>query len=403
MSDLEAVSRVVSFKQTPGAGAPRARVGYVDGAIGGTDRVLSLGAHFPDVEFSSVGAEWPDRPGMGLAALIVAADPGDIEGTAARLAARGHDCPIIVALRQADVATTRRLMRAGAADILAAPISEAALALSLERLLSQAEAAGGPSSNSQVIALLKAGGGSGATSVGTQLAVMLATRGPNARVCFADLDLQFGQGALYLDLADAITLTDILGGGAPLREAPLATAIARHSSGARLLASPRELTPMETLSRQDVEGLIAALRRDFATSLLDLPAVWTAWTHQALQLCDRIVMVTQLSVAHINLVKRQLKTLSTQNLESIHLTLVCNQLSAEQQSIVSLKTAEKAIGRAFDVVIPADVKLMNEAIAQGREVSAIRGGSKLVKALDELTALIAPAGAGQPAQRRRLW
>ena len=130
--------------------------------------------------------------------------------------------------------------------------------------------------------------------------------------------------------------------------------------------------------------------RDFATSLVDLPSAWTAWTNRALQISDGIVLVTHLSVPHINLVKRQLRALAAQRLDSVPLTLVCNQVNAEQQAIVSVKAAEKAIGRDFDVVIPEDSRLMDEAIAQGCEISAVRRGSKLEKAIVELTGKIAP-------------
>ncbi len=115
------------------------------------------------------------------------------------------------------------------------------------------------------------------------------------------------------------------------------------------------------------------------------------------------MLVTELSVPHINLVKRQLKVLSAQNLGGIPLTLVCNQLSADQQAVVSLKTAEKAIGRPFDVVIPEDRRLMNEAIAQGRELSTIRAGSKLRKRSATWPRSIVPATAAQPERSRKLW
>jgi pilus assembly protein CpaE len=276
------------------------------------------------------------------------------------------------------------------------------LVLSLERLLARPASFEHPSGG-RLVALLKAGGGTGATALGTQLVAMLAGRLGSAGVCFADLDLQFGQGALYLDLADAMTLTDILSGGGALDEAPLATAIARHRSGARLLGAPREMTPLETLSPGDVDGLVKALKRNFAVTLMDLPPVWTAWTNEALQLCDRIVLVTQLSVPHINLAKRQLRVMASQGLDSIPLTLVCNKLSVDQQALVSLKNAEKALGRAFDVVIPEDHKLMDSAIAQGCQISAIRPGSKLEKKIAELAAAIVPFPAVMAEKRIGLW
>ena len=401
VSEMRPKLKIFSGIDASAANAAGPRVGYVEDAIGTPERTMSLAALFPQVDFVCVGKAWPVRPAADLNILIVAADPTDVEAVLARLATRREGLAVIVALRDADVTTTRRLLHGGAADIVPLPMSEASLALSLERIFASGVMSSPRGGGGQVITIMKAGGGVGATAIATQLATIFAGRG-EGKVCFADLDLQFGQGALYLDLGDAISLTDILGGGGPLEEAPLGTAIATHSGGARLLAAPRELTPLETLGPDDVESLFKALRRDFAVSLVDLPAAWTAWTNRALQVSDRIVLITRLSVPHINLVKRQLRALAAQSLDGIPLTLVCNQVNAEQQAIVSVKAAEKAIGRDFDVVIPEDRRLMDEAIAQGREISSVRRGSKLEKAIAELAANLAPvAAAGE--QRRRRW
>ena len=130
-------------------------------------------------------------------------------------------------------------------------MTEAALALSLERVLASVESQGPRAPSGRVVTLLKAGGGVGATAIGVQLASMIASHesAVGGGVCFADLDVQFGMGALFLDLGEAMTLTDILEGGGPLEETPLGSALALHRSGARLLAAPRDLLPLEGVNR----------------------------------------------------------------------------------------------------------------------------------------------------------
>jgi len=80
-------------------------------------------------------------------------------------------------------------------------------------------------------------------------------------------------------------------------------------------------------------------------------------------------------------VRRQLAVLALQELNDRQLILVCNAPSSEQQASISIKAAEKAIGRAFDIVIPEDRSVMNAAINQGVELSAIKRGTKLEKAV----------------------
>lgn len=377
------------------------RVGFVEGAIGGPEMIASLAILFPKVQFIGVGAAWPEKAVVGLAAMIIGADARGAEAMLTRLGIPAEGPPIIVVLRDVDAAMRKRFAQSRAADVLTAPLSEAALALSLERLLAQAAAPVARKAEGKVVGLLKAGGGVGATILGIQLAHILAARADG--VCFADLDIQFGQAALKLDIDDAMTLTDILGGSGALDEAALSSVLKAHRSGVKLLAAPRDLTPLEAVTAQDLDGLMKSLRREFAVTLVDLPGVWTAWTNHALHLCDQILLVTNLSVPHVHLVKRQLGMLASQSLDLIPITLVCNRMNDDQRAIVPLQAAEKAFGRKFDFVIPDDHKAMNAAVAQGSALSTIRPGTKLEKAIEKLADSIVPSPFAAETKRRGLW
>lgn len=388
-----------------GGNAAARRVGVVDGVLGGPERFASMAALFPDVIFDSVGPVWPDHP-RAADVLIVPVSASSAEGVSdalrrLKLAPKGFR--IVVVLRDADVTTTRRLMREGAADVLPVPISEASLALCLERLfVGDAGEPAAPGKPGALVAFLKAGGGVGATALCVQLAAILAARG-GGRVCLADLDLQFGAAGLYLDLPEAVSLGDLLSSKTPLADAPFGSALATHRSGARLLAAPRDVMPLEALSPALVNGLVKSLRREFTLTIADLPSAWTAWTNQVLTAADRIVLVTHLSVPHIQLVKRQLRVLAEQKLADRPVTLVCNAVSKDQQASVSLKAAERALGRDFDVVIPEDHRLVTAAINQGVELSAVRRGTKVEKAVIELADMVGGMIEAPAPAKTRLW
>jgi pilus assembly protein CpaE len=201
----------------------------------------------------------------------------------------------------------------------------------------------------------------------------------------------------------SMTLTDVLEGGGPLEETPLGTALALHRSGARVLAAPRDLMPLEAIGPKQVESLLTALRRDFALTILDMPTSWTAWTNHVLHIVDQIVLITNLSVPHAHLAKAQLKMLAAQRLDTVPLTLVCNRLSVESKAIVSQKAAEKSIGRDFDFVIPEDRAMMNEALAQGCELSSVRTGTKVERAIADLANSIVPTTVAIESKRKWLW
>jgi pilus assembly protein CpaE len=386
------------------AAAKARRVAVVDGAIGPPDRFASVAALFPHVAFESAGASWPERPSAGLDILIVTvaghAD-AEVEAAVRRLKARTSGPKVVIVLRDADVTTTRRLSHGGAADVLPAPVSEPALALCLERLLtretSKSDAARGAG---DVVVVLKAGGGVGATALAVQTAAMLATRGIGD-VCLADLDLQFGAAALYLDLPDSATVADVISAGGALEQTPFAHALPTHRSGLRVLAAPHDVTPLEAVSTSQADALIKGLRRDFALTVVDLPSIWTAWTNQVLHSAHRIVLVTHLSVPHIQLVKRQLRVLAAQGLDDRPLTLVCNALSSEQQASVSVKAAERAIEQPFQIVIPEDRRTMFAAINQGVQLSSVSRGTKLERAVGLLADKVAGELAVQTLERGR--
>jgi pilus assembly protein CpaE len=402
LSELSPRLQEAAPRSVKAAGAAsKPQVGVVDGALEG-DRT-ALEAQFPGVSFVPVEPSWVGPPGVELSVLIVPAVASQVEDAARRLAGGAVRCPVVVSLRDADVARTQQLLQAGAADVLPSPVSDATLAACLGRLLhgnARIAPTGPAGQGSQVVAFLKAGGGVGATSLACQAAIYLAEQGQEG-VCLADLDLEFGIANLLFDLPQALSIGDLLASGSALDETPLANALAAHPSHAKLLAAPRQLTPLESLTPSHAAGLLKSLRRDFRLTLVDLPSVWTAWTNQILNDADRIVLVTHLTVPHVQQVKRQLQTLAAQQLDGRPLILVCNAVTAEQRASVSVKTAEKALGRTFDVVIPDDPRLMVEAANRGQPLSAIEHGSKTRKLIGELAERI--AGLEKVAQPSRHW
>jgi len=366
------------------------KLGIVSGALTET-QASGMATLFPRIRFEFLGDSLRDIP-ADLDIVFVSVDgaaPENIEQAVRQCRLHPAALRTVFVLHHAEISNTRALLQSGAVDVLPAPVGEAALALCLERLVARGRPAHvAPRSAGQLVAVLKAGGGVGATSLAVQAGLMAAVRaGEAGSVCFADLDLQFGSAALYLDMAEALTVSDCLAVGEFLGDTQFATALAAHRSGMRLLAAPRDVTALDALTPQLTDALLTALRRDFTLTIADLPPVWTAWTYRALQMAARIVLVTRLSVPHVHLVRRQLNLFALQKLDAIPLTLVCNAVNNDRQNMLSVRAAERAIGRPFDIVIPEDSRVMETACNQGLDIAAVRRGTRLEKT----TALLADA------------
>jgi pilus assembly protein CpaE len=362
------------------------------------EQLHSLAALFPAARFDVVD----DRrlpPPLGSEVLVTRARASSAPDVAARLSQLSAGRRVIVVLDAPNLAVTRLLMANGAADVLYEPVTEAAIALSLERVFAiRAQISSGlPSSAGQVVALLKAGGGVGATTLGVQAAAILSGRG--MRACFADLDVQWGAAGLYLDLPDALTIADCVTAGTSLAETNFISRLAVHRTGVRLVAAPNDVAPLELLDEGHVDALLRSLRQEMGVTLIDLPSDWSAWTNHLLHSADRIVVVTRLTVGNLQLTKRQLRMLSNQQLDGTPLTLVCNAVSHDQEQSLSVKAAERALGRPFDVVIPDEGRLMREANNQGVELAALQRTAKLLKSVTALADAIAPATVTSAAAR----
>jgi len=367
-------------------------VGVVDGAVSAESLLALVKAHLPTIRFHAVARDAGPTVLTALDAVILPGDLGArldelLKGTAGAV-------KTLVVLEDTSISASRRLFSLGATDILPAPLTESSLILSLERLIRAAPPAASKSrSEGSVVAMLKAGGGVGATFLATQTAAHLARRNEGL-VCMADLDIQFGTVAEYLDGGQSVTATDVIANPAAFSDTTLATALLEHASGCRIMGAPKDVAPLESLTISHVETVISSLRRTFATTLVDLPSVWTQWSYRALQMSDRIVLVTNLSVPHIQIIKRQMRLLTAQKLDDKPLVLVLNAVTADQLSALPVKVAEKAIGRSFDLVIADDARTANLAVNQGVEIQDIKRGTKIAGSIAQLASL---AVSGTPA------
>ena len=174
-------------------------------------------------------------------------------------------CPkaevVVLATAQTTPEDVRRLFRAGARDVLAAPVAE-------EQLISAVGEAIGPSTVGQghglVVCVVKSAGGVGATTLAVNLAGHFANpprtkRGDRLdamKVALLDFDIQFGDIALALDIEPRKTIADILRTPKRLDSHFLDGVLERHRSGVRVLAAPLSTAPIDAIDGDVATALV---------------------------------------------------------------------------------------------------------------------------------------------------
>jgi pilus assembly protein CpaE len=203
----------------------------------------------------------------------------------------------------------------------------------------------------KVITFIKSGGGVGATTLAVQGACSLR----DAKLALLDLDIQYGTAAFQMDIESNASILDLAPNPRRIDAALLQGAMVRPHNAFDLLAAPEGIYPLEDVSAAAVTTVIDVVRTIYATSLIDLPTVWTEWGHAALTNSDCIVLVTRLTIPSLRQARRQIEMIHREQLGNIPLVVVANRVNRGLFSNgLSKQAGEKALGRAISFTIPDD-------------------------------------------------
>ena len=343
------------------------------------------------VEATGIAGLTPMRRAARLAAMVVEVDPAQAD-TFAQFESLARELagttPIIAAVRDLTVAATRLVLRAGAADVLPLPFAADELVAVLQQIqgpVRETRPGTPPARHGKVIATVGAVGGCGATTVAVQTALAWAGR---ESVCVLDLDVQFGNAALYLNLKPELSLTDVLEAGERLDTELLQTIAVKHASGLNLIASPPEMSPLDLLSPAAVGKIIALARQVFDVIIVDLPRAWLDWTVTALQVSDVVLLVAPLSVPGVHQTRRQLEVIEANGLLD-KTRLVLNRVATPLFGKIDLRETQSLIGRRIDYTIGNDYPTVSTAIDEGKPFSAVKSRSRVEKDVRALITALA--------------
>ena len=217
-------------------------------------------------------------------------------------------------------------------------------------------------------------GGVGCTTIATNLAVALASRGLS--VALIDLDLQFGDVGSVLDLRSANSIVDILG-QPELTDDLVNDTFVTHSSGVRALLAPDNLSLVEGVDPVDVVALLRGLTARFDYVICDLWSSLEELSIQTMKAADQVVLVTTPELPALrNLQRVVVGTQDRLNLDAKGI-FVANRLPGKG----SLTAPEivRAFGRQFAATIPSEGVGVTEAINRGLSFFDSRVNPRIAK------------------------
>ena len=336
-----------------------------------------------------------DRDGLGDAAVIVLEVDAESVSSVRRLGAAASlpKHPFIVAaMRDPTLGQIRMLLREGAKDVIALPLTADDLTALLVQVRKDIEAnRGGKQGGGKIVSIVKSVGGVGATAIASQAACLFAEQEVKAgrSACFIDLDIQFGNAAIYLGENPKLTLHDILEAGERVDGALVNSVVALHSSGLSVIAAPNEMMPLEAIDTDQICEFIDIASREFGTIFLDLPGNWTNWSLSLAARSDLVLLVTELSVPSLRQARRQLNLLMEQGSSDLDVRIVVNRYEKGVFKALKIDDAEHVLGRAVDFTVANDFPVVSAALDQGVRFSEIKARNRVTRDLAVLASGIA--------------
>jgi pilus assembly protein CpaE len=329
---------------------------------------------------------------------------------AGRLQLSHQEVSVVVVVNALTSDLLQSALRAGVRDVLPAQFTPQQLVDTVDRAEALTrqfrERQAGPAEpdkrdeNHKVVTVFSSKGGVGKSFVSSNIAVLLAQR-LKQDVALVDLDLQFGDLAIMLQLFPARTMYDAAQNLARLDADALRGYLTPYRGSVHLLAAPLEPGLAETISAEAASTIIRMLRHLFRYVVIDTPPSFTDHVLAALDESDDAILLTTMDVPSIKNLKLSLQTLEMLGIGRERIRLVLNR--ADSKVGLRINEVEKTLRTRVDVALPSsrDVPL---SINRGSPLVTDDPKSPVAQALVKLAESIAgpetPAALPQAAAGR---
>lgn len=313
---------------------------------------------------------------------------------------------IVIMSVQGEQEYLRRAMAAGAREYIVKPFTNEELVTTVYRVFElnrkrlqqlPGERVPSPARSSQVVTVFSTKGGVGKTTLAVNLGVCLA-RDFGYSVALLDLDLQFGDVAVMLNLVPRQTLSDLVAEFSNLDGELLESFLEEHSSGLRVLPAPLRPEFAELVSSALVERVIEILKKRYDFVMIDTPGLFTDPGMVALDCAQEILFVVSLDVPTLKNVKLGLEVL-----ESLHhkekVKLVLNRAVPEMG--LGPKDAEKTLGMPLFGQVPSDGRLVVDSVNRGIPFVVSRPDSRIAESVRRLAHLLARQKEGSNGYKKK--
>ena len=293
-----------------------------------------------------------------------------------------------------------QLLRAGADDFVPYPLPENALKDSLEKLNKPVDAGIADTQRAQlhggksgvVYAVQSLGGGCGGTTFATNLAWELCklSEKQSKTACILDFDFQSGSVSTYLDLPRTEKVYEFLSQTSSMDEQAFFTAMQVFQERLHVLTAPSDMLPLDLLTPDEIERVIAMARKKFDFVVVDMPRTVVHWTESVLNMSDLYFLLLELDLRSAQNTLRMIRAMKADGIDLKKFRFLLNR--APKFTDLGGKSRAKRMAESLDiefaVSLPDGGTQIRDANDHGLPLAEYAPKNPLYKEIHKFAALL---------------
>ena len=263
----------------------------------------------------------------------------DMDGIAATEAISSQipNTQVIMMSVQGETDYMRRAMLVGARDFLTKPVSSDSLTSTIRdvyrvhknrRVMIGSESSDEPEATGQIVAVYSPKGGTGKSSIASNLAVALKLLPGNRKVCLVDANLLFGDIVVMFNINTDKTINDLTARISDLDEELINDVMYTHTSQIKILVAPPNPQEGELVTADHIRTILNQLKRYYDYIVVDTQSSFQDQTMAVLDLADKIILLMVMDLPSIKNVRQFLEVAELLDYPDEKLMLVVNKADA---------------------------------------------------------------------------
>jgi pilus assembly protein CpaE len=307
-----------------------------------------------------------------------------------KLILRAPYAAIVVMTSSYSTNMAKNLMNVGVRDILNKPFSSDDLVESIIKVhkfnqeIKQYIAKNGTkmlTTAPKMVTVFSTKGGVGKSVLSTLIASGLATF-LKEDTAIVDLDLQFGDVSLLLDIKPKATITTAIEKIDELSSIELKKILSKHSMGMYVLPSPLNPEEEEFITSEALVALFKKLKQEFDYIIIDSPPGFTDQVIVALEQSDIILFITSPEISALKNTQNGLKTLRQLEIDMSKVKIIVNRYTTKTK--INLATIEDVLNMPVYTTIADDYENIIQFLNLGEPKIIYESRNKIAKDLRKL-------------------